>query len=169
MSELLRVADNNGLLAAYDAQGEAATSVGEMQRRADIVRASDSAISDERGHALILLAARAASAGDYDRAVSAQSEAAQIANRLYGADSAQHSIATVNLGAIFFRAGLWAEAFENYRRGVIAAVKGGAPPRLWRVLNLASGHPGSEGLQQARRLEPWPTSSILPLQRSTCD
>ena len=114
------------LLAAFEAQGSRAPSIEEMKRRIDVLGASAGEISDERGQRLILLAARSAAAGRYDEAIAAQTEATAIASKLYGSDLRQHAIATVNLGALFFRASRCVEAFEHYREGILRALHGGA-------------------------------------------
>ena len=78
----------------------------------------DEPISSEAGQALIRLAAEAAAAGDYDRAIAAQRQAVEMAGRLFGDDSDENAIATVNLGSLYFRAQRPAEAFDSYRDGL---------------------------------------------------
>jgi tetratricopeptide (TPR) repeat protein len=130
----------SGLLEAFDAQGARSPSIDEMKRRADTLGKSTEADSDERGQALILLAARAASAGQYDEAIAAQSEAAAIASNLFGSSSMQYAIATINLAALFFRASRYAEAFEHYRAGTLRALRGGAQIEALggSVMNMAT-------------------------------
>jgi tetratricopeptide (TPR) repeat protein len=114
------------LLTASEAQELKTPSINEMGQRADNLDESAGKVSDERGQSLILLAARSAAAGQYEKAIAAQTEAARIASELYGPDSRQYGIATVNVGALFFRASRYAEAFEHYRKGIIRALHDGA-------------------------------------------
>lgn len=79
---------------------------------------ADEPISSEAGQALIRLAAEAAAAGDFDRAIAAQRQAVEMAGRLFGKDSDENAIATVNLGSLYFRAQRPAEAFDSYRDGL---------------------------------------------------
>lgn len=116
-----------GLLEAWDAQESRAPSIEELKRRADGLSKSGGAVSDERGQALILLASRAASVGRYNEAIEAQTEAAGIAGSLFGTDSKDHAFATINLGALYFRASRHAEAFENYKQGISWALRNGTP------------------------------------------
>jgi tetratricopeptide (TPR) repeat protein len=129
-----------GLLEAFKAQESRAPSIEEMKRRADSFGTSAGPVSEERGQALIMLAARAAAAGRYDEAIAAQTEVVAIAGELYGSGSRQRAIATINLAALFFRALRYTEAFEHYSEGISQALREGAPVQALggSVENLAT-------------------------------
>jgi len=107
-----------GLIDAFKALAGRASSVAALRADAETAKTESGGDSDAAGQALILVAARAAAAGDFDTAIPAQTEAVAIAGRLFGLDSMQRSTAILNLGALQFRAKRFSEAFDAYSEGL---------------------------------------------------
>jgi hypothetical protein len=108
-------ARDDGLIDAYGQLGENAPSIADMQRRVAEAQERFGPISQQAGQALIELGARAAASGDLATAVSAQRQAVECAGKLFGEDSREKAIATLNLAAVHFRAEQMLEAFAAYR------------------------------------------------------
>jgi tetratricopeptide (TPR) repeat protein len=107
-----------GLIDAFKGLAGRAAPVASLKAMAEEAQASAAGDSDAAGQALIMLAARAAAAGDFDQAITAQTEAAAMAGRLFGDASFQRAIAILNLGSLYFRAARYGESFDAYRHGL---------------------------------------------------
>ncbi|HTR83456.1 MAG TPA: tetratricopeptide repeat protein [Reyranella sp.] len=123
-------------------------------------------ISSEAGQALIRLAAEAAAAGDFDKAIAAQRQAAEMAGHLFGDDSLQKATANVNLGSLYLRAQRPGDAFDSYRdglerlfaQGMASDAHGGALENLLES-GLQAGRPRETGqalLTLAKHAKAWP-------------
>ncbi|MFC9683615.1 tetratricopeptide repeat protein [Streptomyces sp. NPDC056948] len=83
-------------------------------------------LSDTLGEDVVRRAVDARAEGRFTEAAEAQAEAVEIAARLFGTESKEYATALINLGSLQFSDGRLAEAFHNYRAGLLLVLDGTA-------------------------------------------